>query len=104
MTKERKLAIEMWKGIRDGIQNSFVKDDGFSVTTYKENFCKDRNLNWRNDCWFCQYIKECSKCPLGYCNDSGTLYYTVNNNWNTLHTRIEACDKIIATLNGNVYE
>lgn len=79
MTKERRLAIEMWEYIRD-----HLTDIGFSLFDFKEKFCEEHNLDWQNDCWFCQYVRKdyrmllhsredinsrkncCNKCPLSY--------------------------------------
>lgn len=84
MTKERRLAIEMWEQIVDAL------DDGKHgkycarpiVSNIKEAFCEEHNLKWKADCWFCQYVRHdyryrlpsrryiapryngCQKCPL----------------------------------------
>ena len=62
MTKERKLAIQMWEEIVDKCR---ARDD-FSVIQFKDKFCKENNLNWVNSCYYCQYY-PCSKCPLYNC-------------------------------------
>lgn len=101
MTKERKLAIEMWKGIRDKIQSSFASDHSITehdIIMYKNEFCCKHGLRWRCCCWFCQYIPMCIKCPLRSCMRADSLYFTVIYKYSTLHARIEACDKIIAAL------
>ena len=83
MTKERRLAIQMWEQI---VQ---VLDDGKHgkycarpiVSNIKEMFCREHGLEWKHDCWFCQYVRQdyrdmpsrryldsyyngCQKCPL----------------------------------------
>ena len=59
MTKERRLAIEMWQEIVDKCKAG----EKFNVINFKDEFCKEHNLVWVNSCYFCQYY-PCSKCPL----------------------------------------
>lgn len=74
MTKERKLAIQMWEEI--------AQQHPDSVYEYKDSFCKEHDLDWQNDCWLCQYVRQdyradlpsregfltgynrCQKCPI----------------------------------------
>ena len=120
MTKERKLAVEMWKIIRHSIENDnrLILSD---IAEIKKEFCKKHNLKWSSQCWFCTYVqkpivsegrrKGCSACPIGNfdnplgsvfgCNE-GSLYAIVLNHINDYSTeeRLEACDKIIKALEG----
>ena len=98
MTKERRLAIKMWKDIRDMISTS-DKLLSASVINYKEIFCKERKLKWFNNCWFCQYIPYCSKCPLVNCGFSSSYEITVSE-YRSKDVRIEACNNIIRALGG----
>lgn len=77
MTKERRLAIEMWTGIAKEIGEC-----NLNISAFKRKFTKDHNLYWQNDCWFCQYVRNdyryelksrsdideliegCTRCPL----------------------------------------
>jgi len=98
MTKERRLAIKMWKDIRDMISTS----DGLtsaSVVNYKEIFCKERKLQWLNNCWFCQYIPICNMCPLVSCGFSSSYEVTVSE-FRSKDVRIAACNDIIKALGG----
>ena len=64
MTKERKLAIQMWQEI---VNKCKARDD-FNLVEFKKEFCKEHNLHWINNCYFCQYCRPCSlKCPLVDC-------------------------------------
>ena len=63
MTKERRLAIQMWQEIVDKCRSG----EHFNVARFKDVFCKKHNLNWLSDCYFCQYCRACSQCPLGSC-------------------------------------
>ena len=63
MTKQRRLAIQMWQEIVDKCRSG----EDFNVVIFKMEFCKKHNLNWINDCYFCQYCRSCSSCPLGDC-------------------------------------
>lgn len=98
MTKERRLAIEMWKGIRN-ILSACECFAGFDVQKYKREFCTEHDLEWEHGCWFCQYIPRCSKCPLGNC-DSYSDYDDVVNDRLSKDTRVVACNNIIKALGG----
>ena len=120
MTKERKLAIEMWETVRQAIINS---DGVASVKVVKREFCTEHNLNWEADCWFCQYVGlerrfsigfDCTRCPLafkGYDSQKhimgcggGSLWSIVVNfdKKYSVRKRIKACNKIIKALGGKV--
>ena len=60
MTKQRRLAIQMWQEIVDKCRTS----DDFNLADYKADFCKKHGLNWFANCYFCNYFNPCSKCPL----------------------------------------
>lgn len=60
MTKQRRLAIQMWQEIVDKCRTS----DDFNLDDYKADFCKKHGLNWFANCYFCNYFNPCSKCPL----------------------------------------
>lgn len=77
MTKERRLAIEMWTEIAKRLG-----DNSLNIGRFKIDFTKDHNLHWKENCWFCQYVRNdyrwelesrsdigdevegCSRCPL----------------------------------------
>ena len=59
MTKERRLAIQMWQAIVDKCKSG----EQFNVVSFKKSFCKKHHLNWYNNCYFCQHFR-CSECPL----------------------------------------
>ena len=64
MTRERKFAIQMWQEIVDKCKAS----NDFNVVKFKKEFCKEHNLHWINNCYFCQYCRPCSlRCPLIDC-------------------------------------
>lgn len=83
MTKERRLAIEMWEQIVDVLENGTPGKCYLPViNTIKEDFCRAHNLEWKYCCWFCQYVRRdwrpdlpsregipkyrngCQRCPL----------------------------------------
>lgn len=99
MTKERKLAIEMWTQIRNSIVSSQQYMDVEDIRDYKRLFCKDHDLKWELSCWFCQYIRDCIKCPLGNCGFSSDYIHVVNSHLNK-YVRIAACNNIIRALGG----
>ena len=98
MTKERKLAIEMWQDIRDKLLTSLIN---FDVEMYKRKFCKEHDLEWKHSCWFCRYIPYCSKCPLRDCSTYSD-YDNVVNDRRDRDKRVEACNAIIKALGGEV--
>ena len=98
MTKERKLAIQMWQEIKNEIANNpnFSNRD---IVNYKNEFCAKHNLFWGDGCWFCQYIPNCWQCPLRTCSYSSVFHITCTS-WINKEIRLEACDIIIAALEG----
>jgi hypothetical protein len=57
MTKERRLAIQMWEQIVTGIKNGTLRV-GPAIDRFKTRFCDEHKLDWKIDCWFCQYIRK----------------------------------------------
>ena len=88
MTKERKLAIQMWQEI----VNKCKSGEQFDVDSFKKSFCEKHRLNWYNDCYFCQHFMCFFTCPL---NDCSPLYDNVRDK----HDVISA-EKILNTLRG----
>ena len=100
MTKERKLAIQMWQNIRRYIKRGGLRRST-GVRDYKYNFCEKKKLHWEYDCWFCNYIERCEHCPLKSCSSSsGSAYAIAAWKIEDIEQRVEACDKIIAALKG----
>lgn len=65
MTKERRLAEQMWREIADGIRKGTLCNMD-EVDTYKADFCMGHNLNWESWCYLCEYWdRDCKTCPLG---------------------------------------
>ena len=98
MTKERKLAIQMWQEIKNKItDNPSISSIG--IKFYKEEFCAKHNLFWNCECWFCQYMPACILCPLRSCK-AHSIYHIACTSWIYKEVRLEACDMIIAALKG----
>ena len=99
MTKERRLAIQMWKGIRDMLSASdrLQRSD---IIAYKLSFCTRNSLNWKCNCWFCKYTPSCNKCPLKSCSDG--LYEIALADYKEKNVRIDACNNIIKALGGEI--
>lgn len=93
MTRERRLAVQMWREIAECIRNGCVINFG-EIVAYKARFCKDYMIDWGNwDCWLCKYCKSCSCCPLykysgGYCQN-------IMNPYKKLEYR-DTCHKLIS--------
>ena len=102
MTRERKFAIQMWQGIKHALETK--SGSSFDVTEFKKAFLKDNNLNWKHNCWFCQYIPTCSQCPLQRCTtlllDRSSIYGQVVANSLPTEKRVEACNRIVSILKG----
>ncbi len=121
MTRERRLAIQMWEMIRAHIRDvPRLKDVNVHfVSNLKRRFCIDHDLMWRHECWFCQYVRYldsehgegCQRCPLsdgnkgaiiGYDSGCHTNAYTRVIDAKRRKTKLEACDEIIRILNGRL--
>lgn len=109
MTKERRLAIKMWEGIRDGLADKPKDISNYDfIVTYKKFFCELYKLNWNSYCWFCQYIRRkhncgcigCIGCPLQSCFSSNASYFIALDIYehHTVQERIDACNEIITAL------
>ena len=102
----------MWKEIKEMLPKWFTVERyaiGQHVLAYKYRFCKDHKVSWKNDCWLCQYFmryncNNCERCPLNYCgympNGDASPWQIVMQWRYSLELKLEACDKIIAALNG----
>ena len=96
MTKERKLAIEMWLWIREhyaewdahfwesGDEEDLVFDLKYAF--FDEVYPNTEIPKWRAMCWFCQYTQDadvtypfdCVRCPLKSCSKTDSAYYVLN--------------------------
>ena len=121
MTRERRLAIQMWEEIKAHIRDAKRPSDidaGW-IMLFKHAFCADRNISWFHNCWFCKYVRYhdevhgegCQRCPLsdghkdailGF--DSGCCKnaYSRVLNAKQRKTKLKACDEIIRILNGRL--
>ena len=118
MTRERRIAIEMWKYIRAQYSPEFNGIQEDRVVSLKREYLFNLYIQgqdhpyWAFYCWFCHYIgkrdrpghrydtSRCEKCPLRDCGDD-SVYMRLclagsEEEW------IEACDEIIRALGGTV--
>ena len=99
MTKERKLAIDMWLWIRehyDEWDDYFwgAGEDYEYVEEMKHRFIEEENegkiLKWKGLCWLCNYMRTpapdcpekifyCKRCPLKSCGDPDSAYQVLNS-------------------------
>lgn len=121
MTRERRLAIQMWEEIKCAIINAEKPSDidCSTVTELKYKFCTIHKLKWNHCCWFCKYVRYhdkihgegCQRCPLsdghkaailGF--DSGCCKNAYDRVLNARQrkTKLKACDEIIRILNGRL--
>lgn len=117
MTKERKLAIQMWRMIREKVRRRKYPMDTIELHEVKLDFCQEHNIRWWHLCWFCQYVRKdgpadegCQRCPIadktrddvmagretGCCHG---IYRDVIHG-ETVKERVAACNKIIKALQG----
>lgn len=118
MTKERKIAIAMWKYIRDshdayveyvdtyGEEDYYEEED--AIADLKHKFLIGKDVHWAMSCWFCQYIGHrgrtfntcrCKLCPLKSC-ETGAYYILTHSP--TQDQYIDACNLIIEALGGEI--
>ena len=106
MTKERKLAIKMWEGVKRLLPEWYEEDPEDIVSYlkyYKSKFCLVNRIHWAYNCWFCQYTRDnCAKCPLKSCDchDPNTAWARIVSEDTSLETKLQAVDEIIAALGG----
>lgn len=103
MTRERKIAIQMWEEVKEQLPQWSGLHIASCLRYFKHQFCNRHDVNWTCDCWFCQYMhEECECCPLRSCDsiDPTTAWMRIVDEHNTLATRLDACDEIIAALKG----
>jgi hypothetical protein len=128
MTKERRLAIKMWEQIVRALEHDPPYNlRVFDIGSFKREFCYEHNLDWKNGCWFCQYVRKdwrpdipsrwdipvhsncCQLCPL-YKEHEDILDYDecgCTNDKETLWMRVyrdgdvEAAKRILELLRGN---
>ena len=96
MTKERKLAINMWLWIKERYDEwddyfwGASDEDGY-VEVMKHRFIEEENgeeiLKWRGLCWLCNYMRiitlretscSCERCPLKSCGAPDSAYQILN--------------------------
>lgn len=130
MTKERRIAIEMWEFIIEYLHEDNVHD-------LKESFAERHpEVTWQNNCWFCEYCRRdrrsfhpgrqdidrhannCECCPLyqyeiahgNYpidedacgCDQSSWHYYPLFAKVQSLKDK-EAAEKILRLLRGEKF-
>ena len=118
MTKERKLAVQMWRMIREIVRRRKRPVSAIELFEIKGDFCKEHNIKWRHKCWFCQYVRNnmpdydegCQRCPLADKTDEDVMegqrtgcdygIYDEVLYGKTVEVRVAACNKIIQALLG----
>lgn len=120
MTKERKLAIQMWRMIREKVRRRTRPMDTIELFEIKRKFCMEHNINWWHQCWFCHYVRYndpsyyygegCQRCPIAdrtrddvmAGRETGCCYgiYRDVIHGKTVAVRVSACNKIIKALQG----
>lgn len=100
MTRERRLAVQMWREIAKKIRSV----EYVGVKQEKVRFCVSHNLVWSYNCWFCQYMRNCDECRLekigGACITQLSLYQC-SIYGETREVRARAAETIAKILNGD---
>lgn len=118
MTRERRLAVEMWEGILKKFEGMSDEEygepdeDPVSVHWEKLQFAFKHKLNWTANCWLCNYISKCRRCPLsdGFNNCvrqriaciTDVPYKIADDGNKSRQARIAACRTIISVLRGEL--
>lgn len=66
MTKERLLAVKMWRILAYAIRTKKILNY-YEVLRFKRDFVRVHDLSWIKNCWFCEYLGKrfgCNKCRL----------------------------------------
>lgn len=119
MTKERRLAIEMWQYIRKKTSQIC----GPELYKAKLDWIRAHNIAWYSECWFCHYFRQVAdseyyegehksksfKCPLNCkrqypCDGHCVQYSIVYSSNKSLEQRLAAVDNIIKALKGEYKE
>ena len=111
MTKEHRLAIQMWEGILHSLPEWHKHRNTMPVKAhvynYKILFEERYHLVWDHaHCWLCTYIhyirhpdRSCLRnCPLIHCSKANSPYHVVIAQKSSLRARKRACKQIIKVL------
>lgn len=121
MTRERKLAVQMWEEIKKAVIDAKRLRDinAEFIAQLKHVFCAEHDLHWQCGCWLCQYVRYhdelhgegCQRCPLSDGHKGAVLGYDLGCRENAYNrvltarqrkTKLKACDEIIRILNGRL--
>lgn len=104
MTRERRLAVLMWREIAERLNAGM---DSQFVWSFKKEFCESHKICWTNYCYFCTYM-TCDACPIsvnkkkGQGCQVGSLYHAVL--FGSKETSVEAANRIADFLEKNMNE
>lgn len=131
MTKERKLAIEMWQAMREKVSKGQI-EDALNMLKAKQMWLEAHGIDWYCECWFCHYFRKAredgyddeeeeyedesteypgktAKCPLNRyrpsrCDGQCTQYVIACKEKYPMEQRLAAVDNIIKALKGEYKE
>lgn len=122
MTKERKIAIEMWQAMREKVSKGEIAET-LDMNQAKHDWLKEHDIDWYCDCWFCNYLHKARddgyeeeestgmthRCPLNpcrpfRCKGRCPQYVFACNERYPMEQRLEAVDNIIKALKGEYKE
>lgn len=92
--EQRKQAILMWRMIANNIKFNRIT---MSLEDFKRQFCKQRNLKWRCNCFICEHTR-CENCRLHNCGDPDSAYQVAWSTHRTLEQRLRAIYSIIEAI------
>ena len=127
MTKERKLAIELWQSVREEISKGAIHNST-DMLLAKQQFLAEHDVDWYCSCWFCHYFRKAvedgevvddeeeyertsatPQCPLNsrrgrHCDGYCEQYSIACNPKYPMYKRLAAVDNIIKALKGEFKE
>lgn len=110
MKKDQKLALQMWKEIREQLPEWHKHAGGHiyqecdvnhKIKEFTAHFLAIHGLYWTNNDWLCnRYYDDCSKCPLHSCSpeDHSTAWARLGETHISLEGRLKACDEVIKAI------
>lgn len=128
MTKERKLAIELWEAMREKVSKGEITD-ALDMLRAKRDWLEEHSIDWYCECWLCNYFRKAredgydeeyedasteypgmtSKCPLNpqrpfICDGQCAQYVIACKEKYPMEKRLVAVDNIIKALKGEYKE
>ena len=126
MTKERKIAIELWQAMKEKVSKGMISN-AVDMLTAKNHWLEEQGIDWYCSCWFCHYFRKAvedgsdelgeddestsatPQCPLNarsprHCDGHCEQYSIACNPKYPMEQRLDAVDNIIKAFKGEYKE